>query len=133
MSEQKFNKMSTNKDMLDMLPTELQKAQDAIHLPEVQEMLKKLSEYNLGIYMPHQHNETDGAFQLLPDDTMQLENDLEVSFSKNEDARSLSILPVGWVWRKEGMAEASGCVALGCQYVETPKGNPFHKKNHSFS
>ena len=33
----------------ELLPEELRKAQEAIHLPEVQEMLKQLAAYNLGI------------------------------------------------------------------------------------
>ncbi len=31
----------------------LRTAQEAIHLPEVQEMLRRLAEYKLGIFMPH--------------------------------------------------------------------------------
>jgi hypothetical protein len=37
------------------LPEELAIAQRAINLPEVQEIMRKLSAYNLGIYMPHKH------------------------------------------------------------------------------
>lgn len=35
------------------LPQALKTAQEAIHLPEIQEMLRRLSEYKLGIFMPH--------------------------------------------------------------------------------
>ena len=34
------------------LPQALRIAQEAIHLPEVQEMLRRQSEYKLGIFMP---------------------------------------------------------------------------------
>jgi hypothetical protein len=37
------------------LPKELRTAQEAIQLPEVQEMMRKLSVYNLGVFMPHMH------------------------------------------------------------------------------
>ena len=39
------------------LPQALRTAQEAIHLPEVQEMLRRLSEYKLGIFMPHMHDD----------------------------------------------------------------------------
>ena len=61
------------------LPQALRTAQEAIHLPEVQEMLRRLSEYRLGIFMPHMHDEETGEFQPLPDDVMQVESGLEVS------------------------------------------------------
>ena len=44
------------------MPPGLRKAQAAIHLPEVQAMLRRLSEYELGIFMPHQHDERTGEF-----------------------------------------------------------------------
>ena len=62
------------------LPQALRTAQAAIHFPEVQEMLLRLSEYQLGIFMPHVHNEQTGDFQPLPDELMQVESGLEVSF-----------------------------------------------------
>jgi hypothetical protein len=48
------------------LPPALRTAQAAIHLPEVQEMLRRLSEYKLGIFMPHMHDRQTGEFQPLP-------------------------------------------------------------------
>lgn len=83
------------------LPKELQIAQDSIELPEVQEMLQKLSQYNLGIYMPHIHNEQTGAFQPLPSGITQVEDGLKVSFRPEEECANqpnLSYMPVGWFW-----------------------------------
>ena len=37
------------------LPLALKTAQAAMQLPEVQEMLRRLSAFELGIFMPHQH------------------------------------------------------------------------------
>ena len=56
------------------LPQALRTAQEAIHLPEVQEMLRRLSEYKLGIFMPHIHESTPLAVcemvrEESPDDT----------------------------------------------------------------
>ena len=48
------------------LPDALRRAQEAIHFPEVQEMLRRLSEYQLGIFMPHMHDEKTGEFKVLP-------------------------------------------------------------------
>ena len=80
------------------LPKELQVAQDSIELPEVQEMLRKLSQYNLGIYMPHMHDEQTGAFQPLPPGITQVEDGLKVSFQPEEecaDQHDRSYMSVG--------------------------------------
>lgn len=83
------------------LPPALRTAQEAIHLPEVQEMLRRLSEYKLGIFMPHMHDEQTGEFQPLSDDVMQVESGLEVSFQPTQEIANQPdrFLPVGWVWR----------------------------------
>ena len=83
------------------LPAALRTAQEAIHLPEVQEMLRKLSEYKLGIFMPHMHEERTGEFQQLPDEIMQVESGLEVSFQPMENIANQTdrFLPVAWGWR----------------------------------
>ena len=96
------------------LPQALKIAQEAIHLPEVQEMLHRLSEYKLGIFMPHRHDEQTGEFQLLLDDVIQVESGLEVSFQLSEEIANQTdrFLPVGWFWR----ADASTPVAV-CEMV----------------
>ena len=64
------------------MPQALRTAQESIHLPEVQEMLRRLSEYKLGIFMPHMHDEQTGEFQTLPAEVLQVESGLEVSFQR---------------------------------------------------
>ena len=83
------------------LPQTLRSAQEAIHLPEVQEMLRRLSEYRLGIFMPHMHDEWTGEFLPLPDEVMQVESGLEVSFKPAGHIADQTdrFLPVGWFWR----------------------------------
>ena len=71
------------------LPQALRTAQEAIHLPEVQEMLRRLSEYKLGVFMPHMHDEHTGEFQALPDEVMQVESGLKVSFQRMEELANL--------------------------------------------
>lgn len=90
------------------LPEALRTAQDAIHLPEVQEMLRRLSEYRLGVFLPHMHDVQTGDFQLLPDAVMQVEAGQRVSFQATEEVERQSdrFVPVGWLWRT-GAAEVS--------------------------
>ncbi len=96
------------------LPHALRTAQQSIHLPEVQEMLRRLSEYKLGIFMPHRHDEQTGEFQPLPDEVVQVESGLEVSFQPMQELANQAdrYLPVGWLWR----AGASTPVAV-CEMV----------------
>ena len=92
-------------------PQALRTAQQAIHLPEVQEMLRRLSQYSLGIFMPHMHNEHTGEFQPLPDEVMQVESGLEVSFQPRQEIANQAnrFLPVGWVWRAGESAPSAVC------------------------
>jgi len=100
------------------LPEELQVAQSAIDLPEVKEMLKKLSRYNLGIYMPHMHDEETGAFQPLPPGITQVEEGLVVSFRPNKECQDQgdnSYITVGWFLHPEMEGEAAA--AATCRRV----------------
>ena len=93
------------------LPEPLQIAQDAIELPEVQEMLKRLSAYNLGICMPHMHDYETGAFRPLPDDLVQVEDGLEVTFQPMDEllARADSFVQVAWAWRDGATSALAAC------------------------
>ena len=93
------------------LPQALRTAQDAIHFPEVQEMLRRLSEYRLGICMPHMHDEEIGGFQPLPDAVMQIESGLEVSFQPAEEIahKTEQFLPVAWFWHGGAATASAGC------------------------
>ena len=103
------------------LPQSLRTAQEAIHLPEVQEMLRRLSEYKLGIFMPHIHDEQTGAFQPLPDQVIQVESALEVSFQLAEEIASQTerFLPVGWFWRAGASTPSAVCEMVSEQSGET--------------
>jgi hypothetical protein len=92
-------------------PDALGTAQEAIHLPEVQEMLRRLSEYHLGIFMPHMHDEQTGEFQSLPDDLVQVESGAEVSFQPTEEIANqrARYLSVGWRWCAGASAAAAVC------------------------
>ncbi len=93
------------------LPQALRSAQEAIHFPEVQEMLRRLSEYKLGIFMPHMHDEKTDEFKVLPDEILQVESALEVSFKPAQEIanQGARFLPVGWVWRAGASTPTSLC------------------------
>ncbi len=93
------------------LPQALRTAQEAIHLPEVQAMLRRLSEYNLGICMPHMHDERTGGFQLLADEVTQVESGLAVSFRPTAEIAGQAdrFLPVGWFWRAGASTPSAAC------------------------
>ena len=97
------------------LPPALRTAQAAIHLPEVQEMLRRLSEYKLGIFMPHMHDEQTGEFHPLPDEVMQVESGLEVSFQPTQEIANQTdrFLPVGWFWRAGAAIPVAACEMVG--------------------
>lgn len=96
-----------SRNRLGQLPKELQVAQNAIDLPEVKEMLKKLSKHNLGIYMPHMHDEETGAFKPLPPGITQVEDGLMVSFLPNNECADTSYISVGWFLHPE-MSDEDG-------------------------
>lgn len=93
------------------LPPALKTAQEAIHFPEVQEMLRRLSEYELGIFMPHKHDEHTGEFQPLPAEIVQVESGLKVSFMPMEEMANETnrFLPVGWLWRAGASTPVAAC------------------------
>jgi hypothetical protein len=93
------------------LPPALTTAQAAMELPEVQEMLRRLSAFRLGIFMPHRHDDGTGEFQPLPDDVMQVESGRTVSFERLDAIarRTESFLPVAWLWRAGSSTVAAVC------------------------
>ena len=93
------------------LPPTLKTAQAAMQLPEVQDMLRRLSVYQLGIFMPHQHDAVTGEFLPLPADVMQVESGLAVSFQRLDEIanQTASFLPVGWLWRAGVPTVAAAC------------------------
>ena len=106
-----MTKANVSQEATSGLPQALRAAQDAIQLPEVQAMLRRLSEYNLGICMPHMHDERTGGFQPLPDDVMQVESGLAVSFRPAEEIAGQAdcFLPVGWFWRAGASTPSAAC------------------------
>ena len=92
-------------------PNLLKDAQAAMQHADVQEMLRRLSAYQLGVFMPHMHAADTGEFQTLPATLTQLESGLCVSFQSSQQiaAQPNRYAPVAWVWRDGSMAVASAC------------------------
>ena len=111
------------------LPQEFRVSQDAMHLPEVQEMLERLSKYKLGIFMPHMHDEKTGGLQLLSDDIMQVESGLQVSFKLTEEiANQLDqFLPVAWLWRAGATSVSAACEMVWVQSPDETERRGKHK------
>ncbi len=122
---------NVSRNRLSELPKELQVAQNAINLPEVKEMLKKLSHHNLGIYMPHMHDEETGSFEPLPPGITQVEDGLVVSFRPHNecvDQGDSSYISVGWFLHPEMPDDAAAAAScrLRCHTVDN-----IHSKDHS--
>jgi hypothetical protein len=126
---------STSEKRFRGLPEELRIAQEAIDLPEVQEMLRKLADHNLGIYMPHMHNERTGAFEPLPSGIRQVEDGLRVSFKPDGeciDSPERSYLPVGWYWNAGTSSYCSQVCGMSC-VVTAGIHNTTHPQSHTQS
>ena len=97
------------------LPPTLKAAQAAMQMPEVQDMLRRLSTFKLGIFMPHQHDEVTGEFLPLHSDCIQVESGLAVSFQRPDEIanQAASFLPVGWFWRAGASTVAAACEMAG--------------------
>jgi hypothetical protein len=78
---------------------EIRGAVQSVNLPEVQEIMKRLSDFGLGIMVPHAHAD-DNSFIPLDKDMVQVEDDHQVSF-RHKDAVTKDFTPVGWRWDSE--------------------------------
>jgi len=71
---------------------------DATLNPRVQEIIKELAWYNLGVALPHIHGE--GPADLLPSDQIAYESNLQVSFVHQAvfASKEHNGFPVAWRW-----------------------------------
>jgi hypothetical protein len=102
---------------------EIERALEAVHDPKVQDMIRALSEYGLGVFLPHLH--TDKGFEPLPIDVVQLESDLKVEFVDRADHALQGATPVGWVWDAERAVVATACMCTGVDH------DPHHWSNRT--
>lgn len=101
----------------------VEKAHEAISLPEVQELLRKLSSYGLGVFMPHMHDPETGDYVALSLGMVSVEKDLQVSFHDASAPEVAQSRPVGWVWNS-GTQTAMVCTV--CYEVSGRHGKANH-------
>ena len=94
---------------------DIQRAIDAIHLPEVQDIIKQLSKHGLAVSVPHMHGDR-GNFIPLPHGKVSFEDGLRVSFRDASDPAVQSGMAVGWRWNNETetVARCDSCSGACC-------------------
>ena len=98
----------------------------AIELPEVQELVKQLAAYGLGVSLPHMHDQA-GNMVPLPEGVVQVEDDdLRASFVPADQVVGTpdrQYLTVGWRW-SETEKRASG--TTHCPMAKDATGKWYH-------
>jgi hypothetical protein len=90
------------------LPEFIKIAHAAIeHNTEVQEIVRRLADFGLGVTVPHVHS-IEAEFAPMPHDIVQVETNMVVSFAKRSGFLATSYVPVAWRWDPEGGISASG-------------------------
>lgn len=89
------------------LPPSMLEAQRAIETPEVQKIIQKLAQYNLGVCMPHMHK---GDFREQPTNIVQVE--VKSEFISTDDFTELRTLPVAWRWHDNQVIVSGSCHIL---------------------
>jgi hypothetical protein len=100
---------------------------DAISHPEVEEAMKTLSKYGLGVWLPHMHSSDDGHLVSLPDDMVAIEVEGEnpdkrtVTFVKRNrfPLEDLKQTAVAWIWNSD---KDAAVVATSCTDEKTRHG-----------
>ena len=68
-----------------------------MQLPEVQDLIRKLSLYGLGVCVPHMHREGSNEMLPLPRNMVQTETHLHISFCERDKVDPRQV-PVAWQW-----------------------------------
>ena len=104
---------------------EIVSALEAVNLPEVQALIKELSNYNLAVCVPHMHR-PDIDFDVLPENTVQVEENCRVSWVLREELELMKgHVPVAWRWVNNGIVEDMECIQT-C----TPNPKKGHRSGH---
>lgn len=121
----------TREPVREQLPERLAQAQAAVALPEVQEMIRKLSAYNLGVMMLHGHDEQTGHFTEFPAGKLQVESDLKVTFEDAESVRARmdEFVEVGWTWQGDAVTGMAMCHMVCAKRGSDTMHYNMHEKN----
>ena len=91
---------------------EIESAFDAIKTKEVQDIIKQLAKFNLGVCVPHMHS-SSFDFAALPEDVVQVEEDCKVSWVPRGGLEtSPGAISVAWRWHDDGIHAAAKCIAV---------------------
>lgn len=102
--------MNTQENINKSIHPDIKRALNSIDLPEVQELIKRLSKYGLAVALPHAHAD-DGSFLPLSDSKVSYESGLKISFVENDAPVLKSSIPVMWRWsgKTEAIASCAQC------------------------
>lgn len=88
--------------------TVIEKAAQAVRTPEVEEMIKTLSKFGLGVYALHEHSSED-EFIPLGKNRIAVETNLKVSFQDRNELGANHGTPVAWAWVDGSVKTVAGC------------------------
>ena len=97
-----------SEDVIALFHPDLQHSVRAVNTPEVQEMLRQLGKFGLGVALPHMH--TDEGMVPLPEGMIASEDNLKVTFRKRDEMTNSKALPVMWQ-RGEEISSVAYCNA----------------------
>ena len=79
---------------------DIQRALDSVMRPEVQDLIRRVSEYGLAVALPHMHGE-GGDLRPLPAVKVIHESELRISFLDRDAPTVESVVPTMWRWDQE--------------------------------
>lgn len=83
-------------------------ANEAVQVPEVTALIKELSRFGLGVFVPHEHPPS-GGFIPLERGRVQYESDSHVTFVNRGDTRLDESVAVGWRWGGNAIEVVAAC------------------------
>ena len=117
---------TTSSETTSGMAPEIQRAFASLELQEVQDIMKRLAEFNLGVCVPHMHR-ADLDFATLPSDLVQVEENLQVRWVTRDTLASLpNSVQVAWRWVDNGVSSAAECIKTCSRNEDTGK----HFKDH---
>lgn len=93
-------------------------ANELVCTPEIQEIMRRLAEYGLGVCMPHMHESGQDDFAPLLSGTVQVERNLKITFETDTTELRETSSPVAWRWN-HGTQTVQACTYC----MDTQKGH----------
>jgi hypothetical protein len=86
-------------------------AHEAVLKGEIEEVSRVLAKYNLGICVPHMHDET-GEIVPLPVGVVSCERNLRVSFEESALVEAQNMESVAWRWNGVSLETCGSCCTV---------------------